>query len=454
MRPLAEFPALVAQFDLRRNRPITPETISYGSARKVWWTCPVGPDHRWEATPNARTCPNATGCPFCAGKRASVTNALARVAPALAAEWSRSKNGRNTPESTVAGTNRKAWWKCKRGHEWEAVVSSRLRGLGCPFCSRRRVSLGTSLAVLAPASAREWHPTRNGDLLPRQVAAKSNKTVWWKCPEGDDHEWQATVCERTESPNGRSACPFCSNRRLSKTNLLTLRCPDLAREWHPTKNGKLRPDAVTWRSMRRAFWRCARGHTWSTRIYQRGVLGTRCPYCTGRLITPERSLAKRAPATAKTWHPTKNGTLTPRDVMPGSLRIVWWKCPEGDDHEWACAVAARTVQKRCPFCAGRRVSKTNALSIRYPKIAGEWHPTKNGTLKPRDVVAGATRRVWWRCVSGHEWSAPIYKRTRDERGCPHCRRRKAPVATTRARRRQVLLAGYDGPQHGPVRRVR
>jgi hypothetical protein len=451
---LADYPELVAQFDRKKNRPTTPEMISYGSARPYWWVCPKGPDHRWETSPNART--QGQGCPFCAGKRVSVTNSLAAVAPEVAAEWHRSKNRPRTPETTHAGTNRKAWWKCRWGHEWESVVSGRVqRGLGCPYCSHRRTSFSKSLAVLAPEVAAEWHPTKNGELLPRQVLLKSNREVWWKCPEGDDHEWTATVGERTDSPHGRSGCPFCENRRLSKTNILASRYPDVAAQWHPTKNGALTPSNVTYRSMRRAWWRCEKGHEWSTRIHQRTQVGTRCPYCLGRYVTPERSLATVDPEVAKRWHPTKNGPLTPGDVMPASMRRVWWKCPRGDDHEWQTAVANRTSMgpDGCPFCSGHRVSKTNALATRFPKVAQQWHPTKNGELRPRDVTFGTTRRVWWRCASGHEWQTTVVNRTRAGHNCPHCRRYKQDVAVTHKKRRAVRLASHDGPRGGPVRHV-
>jgi hypothetical protein len=108
----------------------------------------------------------------------------------------------------------------------------------------------------------------------------------------------------------------------------------------------------------------------------------------------------------------------------------------------------------CPFCAGRRVSKTNMLALMNRKVAREWHPTKNGKLTPRDVTWGSGRRVWWRCVSGHEWQAPIHARAKLGRGCPYCQRRKRPVATTGRGRRAVHLASYAGPHHGPVRHLR
>ena len=80
------------------------------------------------------------------------------------------------------------------------------------------------------------------------------------------------------------------------------------------------------------------------------------------------NLAVSAPSMAAEWHPTKNGKLTPHDVTLGSGKIVWWKCPEGPEHEWRCAVGSR-LKQGCPFCANMRVSSTNSLAAVAPGVA-------------------------------------------------------------------------------------
>ncbi|HEY9740288.1 MAG TPA: zinc-ribbon domain-containing protein, partial [Coleofasciculaceae cyanobacterium] len=65
------------------------------------------------------------------------------------------------------------------------------------------------------------------------------------------------------------------------------------------------------------------------------------------------------------------------------------------------------------------------LSITHPQLAGQWHPTKNGSLTPDQVVSGSHKKVWWKCSkeSDHEWDAAIYSRV-GGRGCPYCGGRK------------------------------
>ena len=132
----SQYPDLATEWHPTRNDK-TPETVAAGSSKKAWWKCSKGPDHEWEATLNHRIS-SGSGCPFCAGQQVSVTNSLTSQFPELAAEWHPTKNGDLTPDKVVAGSNKKAWWKCSKGpdHEWEAVLSGRTSGgRGCPLCN-------------------------------------------------------------------------------------------------------------------------------------------------------------------------------------------------------------------------------------------------------------------------------------------------------------------------------
>ncbi|MCD4776796.1 MAG: zinc-ribbon domain-containing protein [Candidatus Aegiribacteria sp.] len=52
------------------------------------------------------------------------------------------------------------------------------------------------------------------------------------------------------------------------------------------------------------------------------------------------------------------------------------------------------------------------LSETHPEVAAQWHPSKNGNLKPDDVTYGMRKNVWWICDNGHEWCDTIGHRSR------------------------------------------
>ena len=449
---LADYPDIVAQLD-QKNGPIAPETIAFGSKRRLWWRCPEGPDHVWAVAVAARTAAGS-GCPFCAGRAVSVTNALSKVAPAVARQWHPTKNGALRPRDVAAGTHRKVWWKCPEGpdHEGPASVEERVaRRHGCPFCCGHRASAARNLAVVFPGIAEAWHPTKNGALRPEDVAPGASRKLWWKCEHG--HEWSASPCQRL-----KGGCPYCSGHRVSPERSLAALAPDVARQWDRTKNGDLTPGDVTLAANRRVWWKCPEGpdHEWQARVATRTHGGCGCPFCAGVRVSVTNALAARFPDLAREWHPTKNGKLGPADVVAGTNRPAWWRCASG--HEWRAVVCSRSrLGAGCPYCANLRVSATNSLAARFPALAREWHPTKNGKLGPGDVLGGTPRQVWWRCAFGHDYQAPVGARSGPRtQGCPECwrLRPRSKVVTTGKRGRQVRFAEYEGARAGPVRRVR
>ena len=89
----------------------------------------------------------------------------AKEHPELISEWS----DRNTvsPDDISYGSNTMLWWKGACGHEWQAVVYSRVNGSSCPVCEGRAVRPGyNDLQTTDPELCREWDYGLNRDLRP------------------------------------------------------------------------------------------------------------------------------------------------------------------------------------------------------------------------------------------------------------------------------------------------
>ncbi|WP_337133858.1 zinc-ribbon domain-containing protein [Priestia megaterium] len=132
--------------------------------------------------------------------------------PELVVEWDYEKNGKLSPDSVSAKSNRKLWWKCSKGHEWSAVVHSRTsRKLGCPYCSGYKITEENSLGHNFPELLKEWDYDKNTNISPFEIGKCVRTKIWWKCSEG--HEWNAVVHSRT---NLKSGCPKCKLSRGEK----------------------------------------------------------------------------------------------------------------------------------------------------------------------------------------------------------------------------------------------
>lgn len=159
-------PELVSEWS-EKNLPLTPDDITFGSNKKVWWKGACG--HEWQTSVKARS--NGEKCPICSGARVIAgINDLATLEPLLEKQWSE-KNKIKSTEVSI-GSHKKVIWRCEKGHEWEAAVKSRtINKTGCPYCSHNKVLAGfNDLAMLLPDIATEWSE-RNYPLLPTQVMA-------------------------------------------------------------------------------------------------------------------------------------------------------------------------------------------------------------------------------------------------------------------------------------------
>ena len=271
-------PVLLAQWDRKRNGDLTPNDVTHGSHRRVWWRCEKG--HSWQAEVKSRTLLGA-GCPVCAGKTVVPgVNDLATLRPELAAQWHPERNLPLTPERIAPGSHKRVWWVCGKGHVWQAAAAARANGERCPVCAGKVVIPGENdLAALYPEIAAQWDGEKNGRLTAKEVSPYSNRKAWWRCREG--HSWQAAIAARTKRKTG---CPYCTGRKvLAGYNDLATAEPFVAMQWHPTLNAPLTPEQVTAGSRRQVWWQCSLGHVWKARVHSRtGKQRSGCPVCAGR----------------------------------------------------------------------------------------------------------------------------------------------------------------------------
>jgi hypothetical protein len=407
----ARLPGLAAE--LRPDMP-DPATVSFGSSKRLWWRCAAG--HEWQATPKARG--RGSGCPYCSGRLTEPSTSLAAMNLQLAIEWNELRNGRLRPWDVRPSARRRVWWLCAAGHEWAASVAARTAGSGCPACAapgqaRRR---GGSLLSSHPHLSTEWSFDRNGPL-DEFVLAGSEQRFWWQCSIDSEHVWESSAAQRSRG----QGCPYCAGKRVTATQSLAGRFPDVAAEWDRDRNEGLTPEAVAPSSHRRAWWRCGvnRLHVWQATVANRTAGGTGCPYCRGARVLVPDSLGALYPQLVREWLTDLNECRDPAATAPASGARVWWQCERGHD-PWRARVVDRTRGSGCPACARTVATPTESLAALSPALVGEWHPQRNKPLGPEMVRAFSNKTVWWICIEGHEWRAQIGQRVKWSTGCPAC----------------------------------
>ncbi len=464
---LEAFPELAAQWHPTKNGGLTPEQVSPKSNKKVWWLFHYKDpktgkefDFEWKSSISDRAA--GSGCPFLVGKKVwPGFNDLGTTHPDLVAEWHPTKNGSLTPEQVSAGSNKKVWWiysfknsrtgKC-HSIEWQSPICNRAKGRGCPVLKENKVQPGVNdLETLYPELAEQWHPTKNEYLAPDIVTAVSQKKVWWLLHYKDaasgkefDFEWKSRICVRTSG----CGCPYLTGAKVwPGFNDIGTTHPEIAKQWHPKKNRDLTPQDVSAGSNKNVWWFYSYDDPktqrhfdfeWKATVNNR-TKNSECPFISGSAVWPGyNDLATVRPEISAQWHPIKNGSLRPRDVFAGSKRIVWWYYPFDDpvsgkhfEFEWQQMVRhrAREGASECPFLSNLKVWKGfNDLASIRPDLALQWHPTKNGNVTPEDVTVGSDFLAWWYYpfddpVSGKhfdfEWEADVFTKASSKTECPY-----------------------------------
>lgn len=207
----------------------------------------------------------------------------------LLQEWDYEKNDALGlfPEKLGASSNKTVWWLCRKGHSFDMRITQRTRGQCCPYCSNTRVLPGfNDLATTNPELLSQWDYEKN-TIPPNSVSHGSDEKVWWKCNNG--HCYQQALNKKTSRNSG---CPVCSGHLIvSGVNDFATTYPELAKEWHSTKN-TLNPSKISKKSGQKAWWICRYGHEWQATPHDRVTDNTGCPICSQRRLTsfPEQAL--------------------------------------------------------------------------------------------------------------------------------------------------------------------
>lgn len=364
-----------------------PKQVTSGSGKKLSWKCPTG--HIYRSMVANRV--NGSNCPVCLGRKIEIGfNDLLTTHPDVA----KTLVGTD-PTSISKGTKKKFDWKCPNNHIYSALVSNRVAGFGCPYCSGNKVLAGfNDLATTDPELASEL---RSHD--PKKVSKGSHTKMQWECSHG--HLFENSPNSRT---SGNQGCQFCSGKQVLKGfNDLATTNPEIAAQLVDVD-----PHTISRGSKRVVIWKCELGHDYTMSVTER-TRNRGCPICAGKRVLPGFN-------DLLTTNPELARELVGPDaerVTKGSGKKLKWRCRLG--HEYLAAVSSRALGSGCPICSGIKVlAGFNDLETTHPEIAKELIDGN-----PREISKGMEKSFLWACPAGHSYGAPVKNRVANQ-GCPYC----------------------------------
>ncbi len=188
--------------------------------------------------------------------------------PKLALLWDPTQNA--DPATKVAAHSyRPAAWRCSNGHAFSRSPRAMQNDASCPACSKG-ANTHTNLGKLRPGLALQWDADKNPGITFAHLDATHASAVWWRCPNA--HSFQRPPVRMLAD----DTCPTCA----LETSSLAAVAPNVAAEWHATKNA-IAPSEIPADHVMNAWWVCPNGHEYQATVRARTASNRKCPTCYG-----------------------------------------------------------------------------------------------------------------------------------------------------------------------------
>ena len=379
-------PLLIQEWNYDKNGDLTPQTVTRGSSKKVWWKCSKC-SGEWEARIANRSI-LGRGCPYCSNQKIRIgVNDLVTTHPQLAEEWDYVKNGELTPQNITYGSGKKVWWKCPLGHSYQANPLHRTVGsTNCPICnSGRQTSFAEQafyyyIKKLYPDAINRYTDIFDNRMeldifIPSiRYAIEYDGIFWHKNKDREKIKYQ--YCQKNNI----------KLIRIKEDNETD--CWDIADKIYHIDNLDDRKnlqaliifflqDLELWRGTFMLHYpdvNLERDSNEIMKLYRTKLL--------------ENSLDKTHPKLAEEWNYERNGDLLPSMFQSGSSERVWWKCSTCG-HEWRASIYHRANGTGCNACyrkQNRGGAHAEAKEVYQYSIDGKY-------IKKWDCIADAGREL-------------------------------------------------------------
>jgi very-short-patch-repair endonuclease len=444
---------LVIEWHPDKNGKLTPESVTAGSSKKVYWLCSKC-EYTWQSTIANRK--NGNGCPKCAGKVVTEENCLAKVNPQVLKEWHPTKNEGTTPYSIHAYSDKRVWWLCKEcNHEWRATPNHRTRmKTGCPKCKERHNVSFNELAFVYFFKHVFLDVKFNYELA---VGDKRYKVDLFVPKYNLILEYDSEFYHRQ-----RLTADVEKSSELVKNNYFVFRL----REKGLPKIPILGINILTFQNKNIIQLQTAIINSLqyikkmvlltSDEINRIGEVTQTIDIEKNRFhilsqVTPivqMNNIKEFSDLLADQFDLERNFPFKPEHFSNGAKFKVWWLCEQ--KHSWEAAPSTRKKGNGCPVCAGQKVTRETSLGSVREDLAKEWDYDKNGGKTPFDIPPNSNKKYWWICLKGHSYGASTNHRNKRGDGCPYCGGKKVNIDNCLATVNPSLAAQWHPNKNGSL----
>ena len=356
---------------------------------------------------------------------------LSSTNPELMTEWDFDKNKIN-PNNITRNFNKKVWWKCEHGHEWEATVVARTRKnpTGCPYCKGCKAITGeTDLASQFTEVMLDWDYEKNSGIDPTKLTKFSGLVVNWKC-HFCGHTWRTAIYNRTSNKRN---CPNCS---MKSTSFGEQAVYFYVKKIFPEAINRYRkgrfeldiyiPEIQTGIEFDGFYF-----HSGNESLDREKRKYERCQELGIKLIRLKDSNSMNGQCYADETFGIEN--LKDRNQLNTLIRLLLQKIdPQSNiltkrnpKQDWSTIDNLIDVEKDFYDILGDkylREEKKSFLNIK-PELLLDWDYEENKNINPKSITKACSFKINWKChVCGYKWKARVSDRLRgDQCACCACK---------------------------------
>lgn len=338
---------LIEEWDYTKNATLTPDELTAGSNKTVWWKCKYG--HSWKAAVYSRA--SGKGCAHCSNQTSRPElRLLTELEMVFEKVKHRAKRFGNEYDIYIPDYSTGIEYDgaaFHQNHERDVAKNNAAHSRGIALIRIREQPLQAisehDIILDQDNVIHKKHINRLISIVEKSVDRKRVISYINKTSFQNSKRYNELVKYLPGPLPGRSFAD---------------RYPNLMKEWDYDKNSPLKPHDVSYGSNIEVSWRCVNNHTFKMSPKTRHH-GQNCPFCSGRRLAPERSLGSRYPELIAEWDEFRNQGKTPFDFTFASHHNAWWICPNG--HSYQAKISSRTRKPRgsgCKTCFDNRGKNT------------------------------------------------------------------------------------------------
>ncbi len=348
--------------------------------------------------------------------------------------WHPTKNLDVKPWDIMKSSNKKYWFLCECGHDFERQCDqiTRKKPIWCPYCSNPPKRLCEDInckqcfkkSFASHIKSKCWCYEKNGDAIPRNVFQFSHEKYWFNCNECH-HIFEMVLADVSDD----GWCQYCANRQLcDDSNCLncfnkSFASTKLSKWWNTKKNIPLPREVFKWTHTTFSFICPVCYHEFARQLdHTRGGL-LQCPYCPtitnrqGKICDDTECSACSNKSFASIdlgklrLHIYKNENFDSSKISKYSEKKVVFTCQECS-HDFESIIANVSHGTSCPFCAKQRLCADSNCSTCFEKSFASsshsvyWDYTGNGAITPRDIFKSSSlQKYWFICAEKHKFDS-------------------------------------------------